>query len=76
MSCIDMQSLLEEAEWFLGQPDSIITILIILTYQNKEQIRQKAMFSLEIKKSLSQRPAESILALSKKEMRATKFWVF
>lgn len=46
-----MPSHLEEAELFLGQQDSIITRLIILTYQNKEQIRQKkkAVFSLEIR---------------------------
>lgn len=39
-SCIDVQSHLEE-ELFPGQQDSVITRLIILTYQNKEQIGQK-----------------------------------
>ena len=38
-----------------------------LIYQNKQQIRKKGMFSLEIKNAFRKRLAESILALSNKE---------
>ena len=36
-------------------------------YQNKQQIKQKGMFSLEIKNAFRKRLAESILALANKE---------
>ena len=38
-----------------------------LIYQNKQQIKQKGMFSLEIKNAFRKRLAESILALANKE---------
>lgn len=68
-----MQSHLKESEWFSGK-HSIITILTILTYQRKEQIRPKAVFSLEIRELLRQSLAESTLTLSRKEeMRLMDF---
>ena len=38
-----------------------------LIYQNKQQIKQKGMFSLEIKNAFRKRLAESILALANQE---------
>lgn len=61
-----MQSHLKESEWF-SVKHLIITILTILTFQREEQIKQKAVVSLEIRELLRQRLAESTLTLSRKE---------
>lgn len=62
-----MQSHLVEAEWFPGQQNLAVTILIILTYQNKEQIRQKAMLSLEKRRVIDVKTGRVHLTLSRKE---------
>lgn len=66
-SCVHMQGHLVEAEWFPGQQNLTVTILIILTYQNKEQIWQKAVLSLEKSRVIDVKAGRVHLTLSRKE---------